>query len=324
MIHSTEEFWRAWLRKADLPDGLLTPEQKKLFDTSLFVLRAHTDNGGSIIASADSEMIEYGKDDYSYMWPRDAAFISSVLDQAGYTEVTRPFFRFCQDVLHPDGYLHHRYNSDQSLGSTWHSNLSQKEWLKDKILQLPIQEDETASVLFSLWNHYLKSKDLEFIESLFKPFIEKAANFLVSFRNKETGLPMPSYDLWEEKIGVSTYTCAAVYGGLVAAARFSELLGKRNHMREYRDAAKEIKQAAVRHLYNAEVRSFIRIATVEEDGRVVQDVTVDASSLYGLWYFGMLEQTDPLFINTVEAVKLRLTNPHPAGRENLADPRKTP
>jgi oligosaccharide amylase len=313
MLHSTEEFWRAWLSKCPIPDGVLTPEQKKLFDTSLFVLRAHTDNDGSIIASADSEMIEYGKDDYSYMWPRDAAFISSVLDQAGYTEVTRPFFKFCQDVLHQDGYLHHRYNSDQSLGSTWHSNLSQKEWLKDKILQLPIQEDETASVLFSLWNHYLRSKDLEFIESLFKPFIEKAADFLVSFRNKETGLPMPSYDLWEEKIGVSTYTCAAVYGGLVAAARFSELLGKRNHMRTYRDAAKEIKQAATRHLYNAEVRSFIRIATVTEDGNVVQDVTVDASSLYGLWYFGMLDQTDPLFINTVEAVKQRLTNPHPAG-----------
>jgi len=313
MIHSTEQFWHAWLRKSEIRTDVLTADQKKLFDTSLFILRAHADNDGSIIASADSEMIEYGKDDYSYMWPRDAAHIVSVLDQAGYSEVTKPFFEFCRDVLHPDGYLHHRFNADQSLGSTWHSNLSQSEWIKDKILQLPIQEDETAGVLFSLWVHYIESKNLEFIESLYKPFIEKMADFLVNFRNKDTGLPMPSYDLWEEKIGVSTYTCAAVYGGLMAAAQFSELLGKRNHMRTYREAAKQIKKAATTHLYNERVRSFIRFATVEEKGKVVQHEIVDASSLYGLWHFGMFSQNDPLFQNTLKAVRERLTNPTQVG-----------
>lgn len=313
MMHSTEEYWKAWLNKRDLQTSLLSKEHKKMFDTSLLVLRAHTDNDGSTIASADSEMIEFGKDDYSYMWPRDSAFIVSVLDQAGFTEVTKPFFKFCRDVLHEDGYLHHRYNSDKSLGSTWHSNLAQKEWLKDKILQLPIQEDETAGVLHSLWVHYEHSKDLEFIESMYKPFIEKAANFLTSFRNQNTGLPMPSYDLWEEKIGVSTYTCAAAFGGLMAAARFSELLGKRNHMREYRDAAKSIKKAMSDHLYNERLRSFIRIATVQQDGSVVHDETVDASSLFGLWYFEVFPQDDPLFLNTLKAVQERLTNPTAIG-----------
>lgn len=313
MIHSTGEYWNAWLKKRDFHTDVLTEKQKKLFDTSLFLLRAHTDNDGSIIASADSEMIEYGKDDYSYMWPRDAAHIVSVLDQAGYTEVTKEFFNFAREVLHEDGYLHHRYNSDRSLGSTWHSNLSQREWLKDRILQLPIQEDETAGVLFSLWIHYVETKNLEFIEELYKPFIEKMANFMVSFRNKETGLPMPSYDLWEEKIGVSTYTCAAVFGGLMAAASFSELLGKRNHMREYRETAKAIKKAATTHLYNQELQSFVRIATIEPDGKVVHDMTVDASSLYGLWHFGMMSQDDPLFVNTQRAVMSRLSNPTQVG-----------
>ena len=111
--------------------------------------------------------------------------------------------------------------------------------MKDKILQLPIQEDETASVLWALWKYYETSEDLEFIEELYKPLIEKMANFLVSYRDRDTGLPLPSYDLWEEKFGVSTYTCAAVYGGLMAAARFSEILDKRNHMREYQKVAKE-------------------------------------------------------------------------------------
>ncbi|MGD9129176.1 MAG: glycoside hydrolase family 15 protein [Candidatus Woesebacteria bacterium] len=308
MIHSTEHYWRAWLMKRNPQIKSLSEKQRKLFDTSLFILRAHTDNGGSIIASADSQMIEYGKDDYTYMWPRDAAFICAALDKAGYTEVTEEFFIFCKDVLHPDGYLHHRFNSDRSLGSTWHSTTAQSDWLKDKILQLPIQEDESAGVLFALWQHYQSSKDLEFIEELYKPMIEKIADFLVSFRNPESGLPLPSYDLWEEKIGISTYTCCSVYGGLMAAADFSELLGKRNHMRKYRDAAKEVKKAMVDHLYSKKLNSFVRTA-VWDGKAVVHDNTVDSSSLFGLWYFNVFDQDDPLFISTDAEVKKRLTNP---------------
>lgn len=310
MIHSTEQFWHAWLVKRNYGAEKLNAVQKKLFDTSLFILRSHVDNRGSIIASADSAMIEYGKDDYSYMWPRDAAYIAGVLDKAGFTEVTKEFFVFCKDVLHPDGYLHHRFRPDQSLGSTWHSATSQREWLQDRILQLPIQEDETASVLVALWKHYEASKDIEFIESLYKPMIEKMARFLVTFRDKDTGLPLPSYDLWEERIGVSTYTCAAVYGGLMAAAQFSDLLGKRNHMREFKAAANEIKEAAMTHLYSAKLQSFIR-DIYHENGELKPNEVIDASSLFGLWYFDFLPQDHPLFKNTLQATLELLKNPTP-------------
>ncbi|MFZ5376632.1 MAG: glycoside hydrolase family 15 protein [Patescibacteria group bacterium] len=312
MIHSTEEYWHAWLAKRDPAVETLPDDQKRLFDTSLFVLRAHVDNRGSIIASADSEMIEYGKDDYTYMWPRDAAFIVSILNQAGYAEVTKPFFVFCSQVLHPDGYLHHRFNSDQSLGSTWHSSVKQKRWLKDKILQLPIQEDESAAVLVALWRHYQVSKDLEFIETLYKPMIEKIAEFLVSFRDEKTGLPFSSYDLWEEVHGVSTYTCCAVYAGLMAAANFSELLGKRNHMRTYKQAANEVKRAMIDALYEPEMKSFVRYVKVDGE-KITRELVVDASSLFGLWYFEVLSQDDPLFISTQQQSVARLTNPDTVG-----------
>lgn len=312
MIHSTESYWHAWLTTKEFPTDQLPEELKKLFDTSLFILRCHTDNQGSIIASADSEMIEFGKDDYSYMWPRDAAYIVGTMCKAGFPEVTKPFFQFCMDVLHKDGYLHHRFRPDKSLGSTWHSTTSQKEWLKDKILQLPIQEDESASVLVALLRYYEASKDLEFIENLYKPLIEKIANFLVSFRDKNTGLPLPSYDLWEEKMGISTYTCAAVYGGLMAAAKFSEILDKRNHMRDFKAAAKEIKQATSDHLFSQRLQSFVRTAHME-NGVVQLEEVVDASTLFGLWYFEMFEQDHPLFGKTLHQVESRLQNPSSIG-----------
>lgn len=312
MLHSTEEFWNAWLNRREYHLDFLPPEYHRLFDTSLFVLRAHTDNNGGIIASADSAMIEYGKDDYAYVWPRDAAYIASVLDKAGYTEVTKPFYEFCRQVVHPDGYLHHRFNADKSLGSTWHASIAQERWLKDKLLQLPIQEDETASVLVALWKHYEKSKDVEFIENRYKPLIEKAAEFLVSFRDQETGLPLPSYDLWEEKMGISTYTCAAVYGGLQAAAHISELLGKRDHMRRYREAAQSIKEAMMKYLFSPERDSFIRTARIQ-DGQVIREDIVDASSLFGLWYFGVLEPDHPMMTATIAKVRQVLTNPGATG-----------
>ncbi|GIK83738.1 MAG: hypothetical protein BroJett025_03600 [Patescibacteria group bacterium] len=308
MLHSTESYWNAWLGTSAYETKELKKEHKKLYDTSLFILRSHFDNQGSVIASADSEMIEYGKDDYSYMWPRDAAFIVEALDYAGFSEITKSFFLFCKDVLHPDGYLHHRFRPDKALGSTWHSTTSQREWLKDKILQLPIQEDESAAVIHALWNHYVHTKDLEFIELLYKPLIEKIAQFLIHFTDEASGLPLPSYDLWEEKIGVSTYTCACVYGGLMAAAQFSELLDKRNHMREYKEAAKKIKNAAIEHLYSTQLRSFVRYAHFV-DGKVVRDETVDASSLFGLWYFDLLPQEHGLFQDTHKQVIERLSNP---------------
>ncbi len=314
MIHSTECFWKAWVQKAnEKVKNFISDKAKKLFDLSLFVLRAHTDNRGSIIASGDSEMIFYGKDDYSYMWPRDAAFVSTTFDMAGYTEVTESFFEFCRDVLHPDGYLHHRFNSDRSLGSTWHSAIAQKRWLKDKILQLPIQEDETAGVLYALWKHYEANKNLEFIELLYKPMIEKMADFLAKFIDVKTHLPLPSYDLWEEKNSISTYTCSAVYGGLMAAAKFSELLGKRNHMRRYRDTALKIKKAMIDYLYDKEIKSFIRCIEIDDDDNFIKNKTIDASSTFGLWYFGVLDQDDPLFINTHKKMLEVLESKGPVG-----------
>jgi oligosaccharide amylase len=307
MIHSTEQFWNAWINKRERNLDFLTEDQKKLFDTSLFILRSHTDNKGSIVASLDSTIMEFGKDDYAYMWPRDASFIAMILDRAGYSEVTKPFFTFCQHVLHPDGYLHHRFRSDEALGSTWHSTTSQKEWLKDKILQLPIQEDESASVLYALWKHYEWTKDIEYIETAYKPFIEKIASFLVAFRDQATHLPLHSYDLWEEKIGVSTYTAASVYGALQAAARFSELLGKRNHMRTYRDAAQEVKEAMKKHLFNEKLQSFIRVGYLE-NGEIKHEEVVDASSLFGLWYFEVMGEEDPHFVATEKAVDTLLVN----------------
>lgn len=302
VIHSTTSFWQAWTETIQRDFYGLSDQAVAAYYNSLFVLRTHLDHKGGIVASLDSDMLLHDKDSYAYVWPRDAAFVAIALDKAGYQGVTRKFYEFCFEVLHEDGYLHHRFQPDMSLGSTWQSSTKQKDWLKNKILQMPIQEDETATVIFGLWEHYKYSNDIEFIESIYKPFIEKAAEFMIEFRDRYTKLPIQSYDLWEEISGVSTYTCCAVCGGLKAAAKFANLLGKYNHAHEYEEAVDELIEAMRNYLFDKDLNSFVRGLQVEGIAVKKLDV-VDASSLFGLWYYGVLNENDPMFVGTKEAVE---------------------
>jgi GH15 family glucan-1,4-alpha-glucosidase len=307
VLHSTTAFWQAWAETKQINFHGLPEKIIKTYYDSLFVLRAHMDHKGGIVASLDSDMLLYGKDAYNYVWPRDAAFVAIALDKAGYSSITKKFYEFCLEVIHKDGYLHHRFQPDYSLGSTWQSSIIQKDWLKNKILQLPIQEDETATVIFGLWQHYKHSNDIEFIESIYKDFIEKAVDFMMEFRDKYTGLPIQSYDLWEEVSGVSTYTCAAVCGALLAASRFATILGKYNHAHAYTQAVAELTKAMKSYLFDTELNSFVR--GIRVDGLSVKKMrTIDSSALFGLWYYEVLSNEDPMFMGTQKAVEENLHN----------------
>ncbi len=99
----------------------------------------------------------------------------------------------------------------------------------------------------------------------------------------------------------------------MAAAQFCELLDKRDRMRKYKQTAQEIKDAALKYLFSEELDSFVRIAYQDPQGVLRQEQVVDASSLFGLWYFGMLEQSHPLFQKTLSQVRTRLRSPAKVG-----------
>jgi len=86
----------------------------------------------------------------------------------------------------------------------------------------------------------------------------------------------PSYDLWEEKHGTSTFTSAAVYGALSAAADIAHILGKDDREKFYRTAAKEIQEGIIKYLMDPETGEFIKIIEISGSG-VLYDRTVDIS-----------------------------------------------
>ncbi len=257
VIDRTVAYWRLWLAavRTDFPraqESGLSDKVVDLFKRSLLVVRTQIDNSGAIIAANDSDYLQFSRDTYSYLWPRDGAFVADALDAAGFPDICRSFFTFCSKVLEPGGYFLHKYNPDGSPGSSWHP------WVANGRPQLPIQEDETALVIWALWRHYLRYRDIEFVRPLWVDLVQKAADFLVRFRDPVTKLPLPSYDLWEERWGVHAFTCATVYGGLKAAWQFAVCFGDTARAATYATAAEELREAFTKHLWSEEDGRFLR------------------------------------------------------------------
>lgn len=302
-INRTEAFWRAWVNK-EPPDFWPLPASTiDLYKRSLLVLRTHTDDRGGIISSVDWDITDYNRDTYCYVWPRDAALAAMAFSEAGHAELARGFFRFCQGVVTRQGYFRHKYGPLGDVASSWHPFVDH-----EGHPQLPIQEDETGLVLYALWRHYLRWRDFEFIVPMYRGVIKNGADFMVGYRHSATGLPAPSFDLWEERWGIHTFTVAAVWAGLQAAAFFTQLFNEYKVSESYLQAAREIRAAALVHLFDSELNRFVRGLYFTGDGSTKKDTTLD-SSLCALFKFGMFAAEEPQIASTIEALRLRCQTP---------------
>ena len=290
----TRSYWTAWVNKEEREFGDLSPRVADLFRRCLLVVRTQIDSGGAVLAANDTDIIKFARDTYSYMWPRDAALAVYAMDQAGYVDIPRRFFELCARIVTKEGYFRHKYTP---AGDPWVDATGKP--------QYPIQEDETGLVLFSLWQHYDRHRDFEFFKAYYRPLIILVGDFLASYIDPLTGLPQPSYDLWEERRGVMSFTVATVWAGLQAAANFAALYGEMTLAARYRGVADGIKQGTLRFLFDPELNRFIRRIYVRADGTTARDLTID-SSVYGLWYFGMFTADDPQIVSTMKAVYERL------------------
>jgi GH15 family glucan-1,4-alpha-glucosidase len=297
---TTFDYWKAWVNNLDLSFYSLSPQIIDLFKKSLYIIRTHTARNGAIIASSDSDMLQFGRDTYAYVWPRDGAISALALASAGDFNASRRFFEFCRDVISPHGYFMHKYRSDKALGSSWHA------WIENGKKRLPIQEDGTALVVYSLWNFYQLSKDLEFIESIYNPVVKNAAEFMCSYIDEKTNLPKPSFDIWEMKYGVSTFTSACVYGALGIAGKFARLLGKETSAKKYEKVASNLKTAILDILWDDGLSYFVK--HLQTEGKTdVFDRTIDASSFFGIYRNGVLSPDDKKLVRAYSTLVDKLT-----------------
>jgi len=299
----TITYWQVWSEKDHRHiDEALGQGASDLYRRSVLTARTHVDNHGAIIASTDFDITKFARDTYAYAWPRDGALVANALDRSGHEDTTRAFFTFCQQSLVEEGYFLHKYTPYGQPGSSW------LPWVDSRgEVTLPIQEDETGLVLWALWQHYRIHRNLDFVVDLYSTLIVPAADWMVSYMDQRNGLPLPSWDLWEERWGVHAFTVGAVWAGLDAARSFADLFGDAGAYVRYRDAAERLREAADTHLYSTELGRFPRRITVEDDESITVDTVLD-SAIYGLWRFGMYPADDKRMADTMRAIADQLSN----------------
>lgn len=279
-MHSTLDWWHEWLEPAHQVTDRMEVRYRENFLHSLMIVKSQIDKRGAVMASTDSGMLNYWRDAYAYCWPRDGAYVLWPLIRLGYTEEPLRFFEFCRRVQHPSGYLMHKFRADGALGSSWHP------YVHGDIVAPPIQEDETALVLFVFAQYYGMHKDEKLLEDFYESMVKPMAMFMAEFVDSTTGLPRPSYDLWEEVFLTTTYTTSVVYAALLAAGDLAEAAGDADNAVAWRLAADDIYEAAHKHLYNKSRKSFYKGILADGD-TITYDERIDASSVFGAFMFGL-------------------------------------
>lgn len=249
LFAGTQKYWKDYLnntKQLKTGNSLLD----NLYKRSLLVFRLMYDkkSGGLMAApEVDEYFTKCGR--YAYCWGRDAAFITEALDRAGLHECVDKFYQWAVKVQEEDGSWQQRYHMDGNLGPCW-----------------GLQVDETGTLLWGMLKHYRHTGKLQFLHSVWDS-VKAGAVFLKGFMDSDTGLPRPSFDLWEERLGEHAYSSAAVYSGLKAASQIAEFLGKNDaETIGWAQQAERIKKSITDYFWKEDFNRFIRSIRVKLNG----------------------------------------------------------
>ena len=149
---TTQTYWSNWLGSG-VSAALPGSQYNTLFNRSLLVTALHIDaKTGSIIAGMHNGA-------YPFVWPRDGVYAAITLDRTGHTNEAAAFYKWCRDIAFRDadcvdgglGFFYQKYTTD-----------GYKVWTSPQL-------DETASIPWGLYYHYLTTGDGGFSDQLLEP-----------------------------------------------------------------------------------------------------------------------------------------------------------
>ncbi|HJR93822.1 MAG TPA: glycoside hydrolase family 15 protein [Gaiellaceae bacterium] len=291
------------------------PDVADLYARSLLVLEQLTDRQtGATIAAPEFDPTFEQSGGYGFVWPRDLGYVVLSFLAAGRRDLAVPALRWLAREQAPEGLWLQRYWTDGSLAPSWGLH----------------QLDETGMVVFAYEAAWRELRDAALDRELW-PSARAAADFLCGFVDPETGLPLPSVDLWEQTDGQHSYSAAATYGGLAAAAAMATRHEPSLEDR-YRAAAQRVREAIEAHLWSDEHGRYLRSRWVGRPDELGQeppasfdralryptkavrsvdpeDARVDSSLLGLAWPFRAVDPSSPRMRATIEAVERELRTP---------------
>lgn len=324
---NVKSYWRKYVKSHN---GLNLKEpqnsyEEKIYDIYkrsilLFPLLLNQETGG-VIASPeiDENFTKCGR--YNYCWTRDAVFITKALDILNMDKEVEKFYKiFCKKTQSKNGMWEQRFYTDGRLAPCW-----------------GYQVDETASVIYGVYEHYLYTKSEKFLKENLQ-MCEKAISFLKGyvrewlnikeksendkdlvkeqlekdFQNNRHHKYHVSYDLWEMCEGIHLYSLASIYSAFQCILKIYRILGKNvsdfdnNRLKE----EKVVKNEKELERLQVEIKNYINKNMYDEDKksyvRNSDDKKMDISILGAVTPFEVFKPKEKKFQNTVERINLTL------------------
>jgi len=163
----------------------------------------------------------------------------------------------------------------------------------------------SAILLWSLWRHFFRYRDIEFVRSFWETMVRPLANGLCGLYDEYLGMLTPPRDLWNRGRGLDAFTVAAVYGGLVSAKNFAICFGDRAGAERYGPAAEKIKLAVEHKFFDERTGRFAAVLWFDDPGGYRLDPVCDVA-VFGLVKFAMFPATDERITSTMAAVAEKL------------------
>ena len=324
--NKAKAYWRKYVKEHN---GLNLKEPENSYEERiyeiyrrsilLFPLLTNPETGG-VIASPeiDEDFTRCGR--YNYCWPRDAVFIAKAMDILKMEKETEKFYKvFCKKTQSKNGMWEQRFYTDGKLAPCW-----------------GYQIDETASVVYGVYEHYLATKSEKFLKDNLQ-MCERAVDFLKRYVEDWLGLEGKeehdkdkvqeeieqgigrkehkyhvSYDLWEMCEGIHLYSLASIYEAFDSILKMYKIIGKNasdfenNRLKEEKIAKNEkelerlqvgIKKYINENMYDEEKKSYVRNP---------EDKKMDISILGAVTPFNVFKPKENKVRNTIEKINLTL------------------
>ena len=300
LLENTKKYWRNYLKehsKIDLGEiiNFRDKQIKKIYERTilLFPLLYNYETGGiAAAAEVDENYTKCGR--YSYCWPRDAIFITKAMLKLGMVKEVEKFYKiFCNSTQSKNGMWEQRFYTDGKLAPSW-----------------GYQIDETASVIYGVYECYLYTNNVKFLKDNLK-MCEKASVYLEKyidsiFNNEKIQL---SYDIWEECEAIHTYSLATIFSALRIMKEINNLI--KPFYTENRLKLEQInKQEQKINDYLIKIKKYILENLCDKDKKCLLrnniDKKVDISLLGVVTPFELFTTKEKIVENTIEKINLTL------------------
>ena len=318
---SVERYWRKYLKdhinitlKEETNDYNI--KFNKIYKRSilLFPLLTNKETGGIAAAvEVDEKLTQCGR--YGYCWPRDAVFIAKAFDKVKMEKETDKFYKvFCKNTQSKNGMWEQRFYTDCRLAPCW-----------------GYQIDETAGVVYGVYEHYKVTEDKKFLKDTLK-MCENATKFLCIYMENILGihddedvvkneiektyhtenrnkLPL-SYDLWEMFEGVHLYSLVCIYVAFNSMLEIYEIF-KPEYAEKNRLKLESINKLTKKiNKYKKEIKNYIDKNLYNEKLNILKrntnDDVMDISMIGTVVPFKVYKPNEKRIVNTVEKINMTL------------------